>query len=241
MNRVSRVIKLLFQELEVLRYAAIAIAGHKFWLIPIIVPIVWLAPQSGMEILDWITIRDEGIQFRLAVPLAFVGLFLGLRIIASEINARTLEIVYTVPGGAERVWWIKILASLMILLMTEAVMGVYAWFLITPYNLESLYGALQVGVFYMAVAMGFSTLFRSEVAGAIVAVVLLGLNLVLTEFGREQHWLSPIYNPHAINDQVLKAIVVETLRNRIFIALVTIMIFSLAFLRGNRREKLLSG
>ena len=241
MNRVFRLIKLLFQELEVLRYAAIAIAGHKFWLIPIIVPIVWLAPQSGMEILDWVTIRDEGIQFRLAVPLAFVGLFLGLRIIASEINARTLEIVYTVPGGAEKVWWVKILASLMILLLTEAVMGVYAWFLITPYNLESLYGALQVGVFYMAVAMGFSTLFRSEVAGAIVAVVLLGLNLVWTEFGREQYWLSPLYNPHAINDQVLKAIVVETLRNRIFIALVTIMIFSLAFLRGNRREKLLSG
>ena len=115
-----------------MRYAAIAIAGHKFWLIPIIVPIVWLVPQSGMEILDWVTIRDEGIQFRLAVPLAFVGLFLGLRIIASEINARTLEIVYTVPGGAEKVWWVKILASLMILLLTEAVMGVYAWFLITP-------------------------------------------------------------------------------------------------------------
>lgn len=241
MNRVSRLIKLLFQELEVLRYAAIAIAGHKFWLIPIIVPIVWLVPQSGMEILDWVTIRDEGIQFRLAVPLAFVGLFLGLRIIASEINARTLEIVYTVPGGAEKVWWVKILASLMILLLTEAVMGVYAWFLITPYNLESLYGALQAGVFYMAVAMGFSTLFKSEVAGAIVAVVVLGLNLVFTEFGREQIWFSPIYNPHAINDQVLKTIVVETIRNRIFIALVTIMIFSLAFLRGNRREKLLSG
>lgn len=241
MNIASRSIKFLLQELEVLRYAAIAIAGHKFWLIPIIVPIVWLAPQSGMEILDWVTIRDEGIQFRLAVPLGFVGLFLGLRIIASEINARTLEIVYTVPGGAEKVWWVKILASLMILLLTEAVMGVYAWFLITPYNLESLYGALQVGMFYMAVAMGFSTLFRSEVAGAIVAVVALGLNIVFTEFGREQHWLSPIYNPHAIDNEVLKTIIVETLRNRIIMALAILLIFSLAFLRGNRREKLLSG
>ena len=241
MNIASRSIKFLLQEIEVLRYAAIAIAGHKFWLIPIIVPIVWLAPQSGMEILDWVTIRDEGIQFRLAVPLGFVGLFLGLRIIASEINARTLEIVYTVPGGAEKVWWVKILASLMILLLTEAVMGVYAWFLITPYNLESLYGALQVGMFYMAVAMGFSTLFRSEVAGAIVAVVALGLNIVFTEFGREQRWWSPIYNPHAIDNEVLKTIIVETLRNRIGMALIILMIFSLAFLRGNRREKLLSG
>ena len=241
MNIAFRSIKYLLQELEVLRYAAIAISGHKFWLIPIVVPIVWLAPQSGMEILDWVTIGDHGIQFRLAVPLAMVGLFLGLRIVASEINARTLEIVYTVPGGAEKVWWVKILASLMILLLTLAVMGVYAWFLITPYNLESLYGALQVGVFYMAVSMGFSTLFKSEVSGAIVAVVLLGLNILFTEFGREQYWWSPIYNPHAINEQDLKTIVVGTLRNRIFVALVTIMIFSLAFLRGNRREKLLSG
>lgn len=241
MNIVSRSIKFLFQEIEVLRYAAIAIAGHKFWLIPITVPIVWLGPQSGMEILDWVTIRGAGIQFRLAVPLAFVGLFLGLRIVASEINARTLEIVYTVPGGAEKVWWVKILASFMILLLTLAIMGLYAWFLITPYNLESLYGAFQVGVFYMAVSMGFSTLFRSEVSGAIVAVVVLGANIVFTEFGGRQIWFSPIFNPHAINDQVLKAIVVETLRNRIFIALVTLMIFSLAFLRGNRREKLLSG
>lgn len=227
--------------MEVLRFAAIAVAGHKFWLIPIVVPIVWLLPQTGMEILNWVTIRDEGVAFRLSVPLAVVGLFLGLRIIASEINARTLEIVYTVPGGAEKVWWVKILASLMILLLTEAIMAVYIWFLITPYNLESLYGALQVGVFYMSVAMGFSTLFRSEVSGAIVAVVALGLNIVVTNFGREQHWLSPIYNPHIIDNEGLRALIAETLRNRIFIALVILMIFSLAFLRGNRREKLLSG
>lgn len=240
MSIASRFTRFL-QGIEVLRFAAIAVAGHKFWLIPIIVPIVWLLPQTGMEVLNWVTIRDEGIAFRLSIPLAVVGLFLGLRIIASEINARTLEIVYTVPGGAEKVWWVKILASLMILLLTEAIMAVYTWFLITPYNLESLYGALQVGVFYMSVAMGFSALFRSEVSGAIVAVVALGFNIVFTEFGREQYWLSPIYNPHAIDNEGLRAIIAETLRNRIFIGLVTLMIFSLAFLRGNRREKLLSG
>ena len=41
----------------------------------------------------------------IGVPLTMLAVFLGLRIIAGEIDGRSLEIAYTVPGGCERVWF----------------------------------------------------------------------------------------------------------------------------------------
>lgn len=229
--------------LDLLRHAAIANAGHKFWLIPILVPVVWLAPQSIFLALGWTQqVQPAGIQVRMmGFPLACVGIFLGLRIIAGEINARTLEIVYTVPGGAEKVWRIKLLAAAMILIPTEIVIAVYSWFMFTPFPIEALYGAFQIGVFYLAVSFGFSTLFRSEVAGAIVAVAALGANVLFTGFGQINTVWTPFFNPYAVDNESVRTILVMTLRNRIGVAMVIIMILSLAFLRGNRREKLLSG
>ncbi len=233
----------LASQLDLLKHASIANAGHRFWLIPVLVPIIWLGPQSFFLAMGWTQpVQPSGIQVRMmGFPLACVGIYLGLRIIAGEINARTLEIVYTVPGGADKVWRIKLLAAAMILLPTQLIIAVYSWFMFTPFPLESLYGAFQIGVFYMVVSLGFSTLFRSEVSGAIVAVAALGLNLVFTGFGSTQHVWTPFFNPYAIDNESFRTILAQTLQNRIGMALVIIMIISLAFLRGNRRERLLSG
>ncbi|MCY4142075.1 MAG: hypothetical protein OXG08_00100 [Gammaproteobacteria bacterium] len=233
----------LANQFDLLKHAAIANAGHRFWLIPILVPIIWLGPQSFFLAMGWTQpVQPSAIQVRMmGFPLACVGIYLGLRIIAGEINARTLEIVYTVPGGAVKVWLIKLLAAIMILLPTQIIIGVYSWFMFTPFPLESLYGALQIGVFYLVVSLGFSTLFRSEVSGAIVAVAALGLNVVITGFGTGRQVWTPFFNPHVIDNESFRTILAMTLQNRIGMALVIIMIISLAFLRGNRRERLLSG
>lgn len=230
-------------QLDLLKHAAIANAGHRFWLIPILVPIIWLGPQSFFLAMGWTQpVQPSGIQVRMmGFPLACIGIYLGLRIIAGEINARTLEIVYTVPGGAEKVWFIKLLAAVMILIPTQIVIAVYSWFMFTSFPLESMYGALQIGIFYLVLSLGFSTLFRSEVAGAIVAVFGLGLNVVVTGFGQTQHVWTPFFNPYAIDNESFRTVLAMTLQNRIGMALVILMIASLAFLRGNRRERLLSG
>ncbi|MDE0093654.1 MAG: hypothetical protein OXO49_04010 [Gammaproteobacteria bacterium] len=233
-----------FAEINLLRRAAVATAGRFFWLIPIVVPIIWLAANEFLLtirlFLETVGVRE--IQNRLlGLPLVVIAIFLGLRIVAGEINARTLEIVYTVPGGASRVWTTKLLAAAAILLSTEVIMAVYLWFRFGPFPIEAIYGAFQCAIFFLVISMGFSALFRSEVSGAIVSCALLFLFGVFSGFGYTQHIWSPFFNPYADSFLSDTSVLVNILRNRIGFAIVIGILVWLAFLRGERREKLLGG
>ena len=226
--------------LEMYRLAATSLAGKRFWLILLIAPI-YLFVRWVLHYFNLNTIEVADIQGDiLGLPMAVVGMVLGLRIIAGEISGRTLEIIYTVPGGCERVWWSKIIAALLILLPLEFFLAVGAWYLFEPFPLFMLYGALQAAVFYLLVSMGFSALFRSEVGGGIAVFALLMFNGLITGFGSNQIVISPFYNPWMIEDMDFDALLARTVQNRIGYLLMDLAIIALTFMRSNRREKLLS-
>ena len=227
--------------MELVRLAAVANAGHRFWLFPIVVPIVWLGFHYALEEFEFMNpiVMADAQTRMMGLPLAIIGIFLGLRIIAGEINARSIEIVYTVPGGAEKVWWIKFFAAILILIPTEILLALGTWFVFTEFAFEALYGALQSGVFFIVIAMGFSTLFRSEVGGAIASVALLAFFGLASNFGGNQARWSPFFNPYAIPNEDFSTLLAWTIQNRIAMFLLMIGILSLAFMRGNRRERLL--
>lgn len=231
-------------QLEAFRLACLAIAGHRYWLLPI-VPLIWL------PVCAWIGFQDPFTPASaqgtlIGLPLTFLAIFLGLRVIAGEIDGRSLEIAYTVPGGCERVWWTKLGAALLLLVATEVPLAVATWVFFTPFPLDALYGALQAALFYLVLAMGMATLFRSETAGAMPTVLVLALNGVITGFGQNQVRVSPFWNPHAI--QLVgnggggadpAEILAWTVQNRIGFALLVTAIVALAFMRAGRRERML--
>lgn len=228
--------------LAMYRYAAISLAGKHFYLILLVAPIwvlgLYLIEYSGL--IDPFNSGHAQVTL-IGIPLTFIGLFLGLRIIASEISGRSLEIVYTVPGGCERVWWIKLLAAVLILLPVEILLGIGVWFFITPYSLLALQGALQAALFFMVLGMGMSALFRSEIGGAVAAMLVLMFFTLISGFGNQQMVMSPFYNPFTLFNEDPSVLLADTLRNRIGYILASLAILGLAFMRSNRREKLLSG
>lgn len=223
------------------RYALLMLAGRRFWLLPLL-PIGWLIFQAGAMLLG-----GEGEGFTpasaqgtlIGAPLTLLAAFLGIRIIAGEIDGRSLEIAYTVPGGCERVWWAKLLASVLILLASEALLAAATFVFFTPFPLVALYGAMQAALFYLVLAMGLATLFRSEAAGAMAVAVVLGLNGVITGFGQNQLRISPFWNPHALTDADPTELLAWTLQNRIGVVLAMAAIVALTFMRANRRERML--
>ena len=231
-------------QLEAFRLAGMTIAGHRYWLLPIM-PLVWLPICAWIDFQDPFTpVSAQGTL--IGLPLTFLAVFLGLRIIAGEIDGRSLEITYTVPGGCERVWWTKLGAALLLLIAAEVPLATATWFFFTPFPLDALYGALQAALFYMVLAMGMATLFRSETAGAMPTVLVLALNGVATGFGNNQLRVSPFWNPHAFatdNGGVSDPgeILALTLQNRIGFALLMAAIVALAFMRAARRERMLDG
>jgi hypothetical protein len=153
--------------------------------------------------------------------------------------------VYTVPGGAQRVWLSKLGTSVVLLLASEALLAVLVYVFFTPFPLSALYGALQGVVFYLVLAMGFGALFRSEVAGAMATTAVLLLSIPLNGILGEVNQLrfSPFFNPLArsLEDETASEILAWTVQNRIGFALVILLLVGLAFSRCERRETMLSG
>jgi ABC-type transport system involved in multi-copper enzyme maturation permease subunit len=229
----------LADQVRLVRLAATTVAGRRFWIVPLL-PLLWLPVQIG-----WLWLQagappsyeDTAAQNALiGLPLSVMAVGLGVRIIAGEIEGRTLEIAYTVPGGTHRVWLAKLAAAMLLLLAAEALLALAVFLFCTEFPAGALYGALQAAMFYMVVAMAWSALFKSEAAGALVTVAMMFLNLFL-------HGLlprvSPFWNPTAQGQADTADVIAWTVQNRIGFVLVIAAVTALAFGRAERREKLL--
>lgn len=223
--------------ITVLRTSAVLLAGRRFWLLPFL-PLVWLVVQALMLVSGMRpSLEPAAAQNSLiGVPVAVLAIFLGGRTITGELDQHSLEIAYTVPGGAHRVWLGKLAAAILMLLSSLILLAAitYAFFTDFPV-LQSLYGATQGVVFYLVAAMGFATLFRSDVAGSLATIGLLGLNSLLSAFR-----VSPFWNPLAVEADAAQMLAIAV-QNRIGTALAIAAIVALTFVRAERRERMLAG
>lgn len=224
--------------ITLLRTSAILLGGRRYWLLPLL-PLVWLGIQAVMLVSGMRpSVEPVAAQNSLiGVPVAVLAIFLGGRTITGELDQHSLEIAYTVPGGAHRVWLAKLAAAILMLVTSLVLLAAitYAFFTDFPV-LPSLYGATQGVVFYLVAAMGFGTLFRSEVAGSLATIGLLGLNSLLSSFR-----ISPFWNPLAVEEADATQMLALSVQNRIGVALAIAAIVALTFTRAERREKMLSG
>jgi len=229
--------------ITVIRLSAVLVAGPRFWLLPLL-PLLWLAGSAMLLIAGRLpTFEPVSAQNTLiGVPVTILGVFLGGRVIASELDQRTLEIAYTVPGGAHRVWLAKLTAAALMLFVSLSLMAVVTLTFFTGFPVvQTLYGAAQAAAFYMAAAMGLGSLFRSETAGALGAAALLGVEASLVGSIARGLRLSPFWNPLTAEVADAERLFAMAVQNRIGTALVIAAIVALTFARAERRETMLSG
>ena len=227
--------------LDLFRLAALAIAGHWTWLL-IFLPLLWLGARALMTLINPAAGDFDPVNAQvglMGIPLAALAVILGLRIIAGEIDGRSLEIAYTVPGGCVRVWWAKLAAAALILLAAEVLLALVTYFVFTKFPPVAFYGALQGGVFYLVLAMALAALFRSEVAGAMATVAVLVFDVLI--LGNNGVRASPFWNPLAETNPDPEVILAMMVQNRIGIPIFIALVIGLAFMRANRRERMLSG
>jgi len=222
-----------------LRLVLVMMAGRRYWLLPLL-PLAWLVFLQ-LELFSFFNVSPEAVQgLVLGVPMSLLGIFLGIRVIAGEIDDRSLELAYTVPGGSERLWRIKLIAAVTMLLVMEATLALVTVTLITAFPLGALYGAFQAACFYLVLSLSLATLFRSQIGGGVFTVILLGINGALTGFGNVQLRGSPFFNPYVIVGADSADVLAWTVQNRVGMLLLMAGILSLAFMRANRRERMLS-
>jgi hypothetical protein len=238
---IGRALDRLREQLGLVPVSLRLLAGRHWWAAPLLV-LVWPAFWFLCVAAGW---TEEPFEARhvqgwlVGIPLVFLAAGLGVRVIAGEIDQRTLEIAYTVPGGATRVWTSKLLASLALILPAEAVLALAAFVFVPSYPPGALYGALQAALFYLVLAMALATLFKSEATGGLVLALVLVLNLFLTASGNAQFRFSPFWNPEVLSEAPERDVLAWTIQNRIGFALVTAAILALTFSRAERRERML--
>jgi len=215
--------------------------GRRFWLVPLLA-LAWPAFQALALVAGW---RDEGFEpvdaqnALIGLPLYVLAIGLGVRIIAGEIEQRTLEVTYTVPGGARRVWVSKILAAVLILAVAETLLAIVTAAFFVPYPVTALYGAMQAAVVYLVLSMGLGALLRSEITAVLVVSVMLLMNGLMTGFGGLQTRLSPFFNPLGVPEENQSEVFAWLLQNRIGMALAVMALVALSCVRAERREELL--
>ena len=229
--------------ITVVRLSAVVIAGPRYWLLPLL-PLPWLAVQAVWLIAGYgPTFEAAAAQNTLiGAPVAVLALFLGGRIVAGELDQHTLEIAYTTPGGAYRVWLGKLAAASMILLASLSLMTVLSFTLFTAFPVvQTFWGAAQSVAFCLALSMGLSTLFRGETSGALASLGLLGLLGAIRFLIPLQFRVSPFWNPLAVEDADAEQLLAMAVQNRIGFALAIAAMVALTFARAERREKMLGG
>jgi hypothetical protein len=230
----------LRDRLRLLHLAARLIAGRWYWLLPLL-PLLWIAFQVIRLLLggreeDYAPADAQNVL--IGTPLVVLAMFLGVRVMAGEIDQRTLEIAYTVPGGTHRVWLAKLGAAVLELAAAEGLAALATLVFCTAFPAGALYGAFQAAVFYLVLAMALSALAKSEATGAMLTTGLLILN-VIPQGGDFR--ISPFWNPLKLEDVDAADVLAWTVQNRIAFALATVAVALLAFGRAERREKMLGG
>lgn len=215
--------------------------GRRAWLAAALA-LGWPAYQAFALLVGWNSTRfrpADAQNVLIGFPMVVIAIGLGVRIIAGEIEQRTLEVTYTVPGGARRVWVSKLLAAALPVVAAGALLAVITAAFFTSYPLVALYGALQGAVFYLVLAMGLGALVKSEMTAALLCGIVLFVNGILTGFGDFERRWSPLFNPLRVRDEDASELVAWTIQNRIGIALLILALVLLSCVRAERREQLL--
>ncbi|MBP7147436.1 MAG: hypothetical protein KBD01_07810 [Acidobacteria bacterium] len=224
---------------RLLLVSARLVAGRRFY-VALLLPLAWplylfvYALLGGGEGEPYSPVHAQNLV--IGFPLAMLAIGLGVRIIAADAERRTLEIAYTVPGGASKAWLFKSAAALLLLLAAEALLAVAALVFFTDFPPGALYGALQAAMFYFAVAMALSTLFRGEITGSLASAVVLAFGLLLSD---ARVRFSPFWNPLTLREADPAELFAWTLQNRVGFVLAIAGLFALTFGRAERREKML--
>jgi hypothetical protein len=216
--------------------------GRRLWLVPALA-LLWPCYHAVTVLAGWRELPFDAAVVQngiIGIPLAVLAIGLGVRVVAAEIEQRTLEVAYTVPGGARRVWIGKLGAAAVPLLGAGLLLAMIAAVFSAGYPLSSIYGAMQGAVFYLVLAAGLGAFLRNEITAALVASVALGLNGFLTGFGDEPSRWSPLFNPLVVTEVSETEMLAWTVQNRIGFALLIMSLVMLTCARAERREKLLN-
>ncbi len=222
--------------------AARFVGGRRYF-VTALLPALWPLFLAGLSMVPGWEARyeaDDVTELLVGAPLALLALFLGVRVIAGEIDQRTLEVAYTVPGGTRRVWTAKLIAAGLLLLAAEFVALAVVRVMMAEVEWVSALSVFEAALFFLALGCWAGARLRGELSAILVGIVPLALALTLSST-EAVSVITPFWDPLDVPDKTAAQLLATAVRNRIGYALAIAGLLALAFDRAEKREIMLGG
>ncbi|GAB4373971.1 MAG: hypothetical protein Kow0062_11470 [Acidobacteriota bacterium] len=226
----------LASRVRLVRLAAVGVAGRRALLVASL-PALWPALLKVFSLLG-----DGGAPgapavagWVLGLPCGVLAVALGCRLVASEVDQRTLEVVYTVPGGARRVWLARFAAGAALVLLGELAAALAAFLMLVDVTAFDLLSSWIGALFLLAVSMLAGALFRSVITGALAAAPVLVLSVLIGGTVR----VAPFFSVASLAEYDPADVAAWAFQSRAGFLLATALLVAMAISRAENREAML--
>jgi hypothetical protein len=158
--------------------------------------------------------------------------------IQSDIDARTIEILFGIPDYRYKVWLVRIVLIFLVAFIIMLLFTFMSSVLIVRFRVLNVTLQVMVPILFMGtMAFMFSTVVRSGNGTAVMMIIIGTIFMILSENLSKSQWnifLNPYDIPYGVNETSWSLI---TFRNRIILITGTVIFLLAALLNLQKREK----
>ena len=176
-----------------------------------------------------------GIFLTSGLLLVFYPVVFGIQ---NDQDARTIEILFGIPNYRYKVWLVRII---LIFLIVFVIMSVYTFLsslLIVRFRFLSMTAQVMAPVIFLGLmAFALSTVIRNGNGTAVVMIIMGIIFMIMSEPLRKSQWnifMNPYETPYDVNEASWAII---TAKNRIILAVGSVIFLLLALFNLQKREK----
>lgn len=182
---------------------------------------------------------DEGFIYGLQIMPGLLLIFYPMTFgIQNDLDAGILEILFGIPDYRYKVWLVRLVLVFALVGLMMVGLTAMSYFLLTPVSILEISWNVMFPIYFLgSLAFMFSTIIKNGNGTAVVMVILGVCLLIVSEILDRTMWnifLNPFDIPNRLNEMVWQEI---TLKNRIFLAVGTVLFILYGLFNLQKREK----
>lgn len=182
---------------------------------------------------------DDGFIFDLQIMPGILLIFYPMTFgIQNDLDAGILEILFGIPDYRYKVWLVRLVLVFVLVFLMMIGLTVMSYYLLAPVSIFELTWHVMFPIYFLgSLAFLFSTIIKNGNGTAVVMVIIgVGL-LIISGILERTMWnifLNPFDIPNRLNEMVWQE---TTMKNRIFLAVGTLIFVLYGLFNLQKREK----
>jgi len=176
-----------------------------------------------------------GLQIMPGILLVFYPMTFGIQ---NDLDTGILEILFGIPDYRYKVWLVRLILVFALVFLMMFGLTAMSYFLLAPVNIIELTWNVMFPIYFLgSMAFLFSTIIKNGNGTAVVMVIIGVLLLIISGALNRTMWnifLNPYSIPNRLNEMIWQEI---TLKNRIFLAVGSLLFVLYGLFNLQKREK----